>query len=165
MKYSKYLLFFLLIPIFAFTLHKYYVSLTEIEYVEKQKSVQIITSIFIDDLEVDMRKQSDKIFNIDTKQEVDSIDNYFKNYLHQHFQIIINDSINKYNYIGKEYEDDIVHFYLEIPNIKQLNKIEVINTSLFNSFERQQNIVKINVKDFNKTFYLTKNNDKGLLNF
>lgn len=166
MKQSKYLLlFFLLIPLFAFTLHKYYVSLTEIEYVEKQKSVQIITSIFIDDLEVDMRKQSDKIFNIDTKQEVDSIDNYFKNYLHQHFQITINDSINKYNYIGKEYEDDIVHFYLEIPNIKQLNKIEVINTSLFNSFERQQNIVKINVKDFNKTFYLTKNNDKGLLNF
>jgi len=166
MKQSKYvLLFFILIPLFAFTLHKYYVSLTEIEYVEKQKSVQIISSIFIDDLEVDMRKQSNKVFNIDTKQEVDSIDNYFKNYLHQHFQITINDSINKYNYIGKEYEDNIVHFYLEVPNIQHLNSIQIINTSLFQSFENQQNIVKINVKDFNKTFYLTKNNDKGLLNF
>ncbi|MDX1830180.1 MAG: DUF6702 family protein [Lutibacter sp.] len=166
MKQSKYVfLFFLIIPLFAFTLHKYYVSLTEIEYVEKQKSVQIITSIFIDDLEVDMRKQSNKVFNIDTKQEIDSIDYYFKNYLHQHFQITINDSINKYNYIGKEYEDNIVHFYLEVPNIERLNSIQIINTSLFESFENQQNIVKINVKDFNKTFYLTKNNDKGLLNF
>jgi hypothetical protein len=166
MKPSKYvLLFFLIIPLFAFTLHKYYVSLTEIEYVEKQKSVQIITSIFIDDLEADMHKQSNKVFNIDTKQEVDSIDYYFKNYLHQHFHITINDSINKYNYIGKEYEDNIVHFYLEIPNIQHINSIQIINTSLFQSFENQQNIVKIKVKDFNKTFYLTKNNDKGLLNF
>jgi hypothetical protein len=165
MKKSYYLLLFLIIPLFAFTLHKYYVSLTEIEYVEKQKSVQIITSIFMDDLEVDMQKQYNKTFNIATKQEIDSIDNYFINYLNKHFQISINNHTDNYLYIGKEYEDDIVHFYLEIPNIEQLKSIEVINTSLFQSFENQQNIVKIKVKNFNKTFYLTKNKAKGLLNF
>jgi len=165
MKLKHFLIITIILPLFAFTLHKYYVSLTEIEYVEKQQSVQIITSIFIDDLEVDMQKQYHKTFNIDTKQEIDSIDYYFKRYLNQHFQITINDSIHKYNYIGKEYEDNIVHFYLETSNIQQLKSIEVINTSLFESFENQQNIIKINVKDFNKTFYLTKNNDKGLLKF
>lgn len=165
MKLKHFLIVFVILPLFAFGLHKYYVSLTEIEYVEKQKSVQIITSIFIDDLEVDMEKQFNKAFRIDTKKEMDSTDYYFKKYLHQHFSLTINDSINKYNYIGKEYEDNIVHFYLEVTDIQKLNSIQIINTSLFNSFENQQNIVKINVKDFNKTFYLTKNNDKGLLNF
>ncbi len=165
MKKLNYLLFLLLIPLFAFTLHKYYVSLTEIEYVEAQKSVQIISNIFIDDLEGEMDKKYHKTFNIGTKQEVDSIDFYFKKYLHQNFHITVNDSINKYNYIGKEYEDNIVHFYLEIPNIQKLNSIQIINTSLFQSFENQQNIIKIKVKGFNKTFYLTRNNDKGLLKF
>ena len=165
MKFKQLLILIVTFPLFAFALHKYYVSLTEIEYVEAKNSVQIITSIFIDDLEADMRKQSNKVFNIDTKQEIDSIDFYFKNYLHQHFQITINDSINKYNYIGKEYEDNIVHFYLETPNIQHLNSIQIINTSLFQSFENQQNIVKIKANNINKTFYLTKNNDKGLLNF
>ncbi len=165
MKKLNYLLFLLLIPLFAFTLHKYYVSLTEIEYVEAQKSIQIISNIFIDDLEGEMDKKYHKTFNIGTKQEADSIDFYFKKYFHQNFHITVNDSINKYNYIGKEYEDNIVHFYLEIPNIQKLNSIQIINTSLFQSFENQQNIIKIKVKGFNKTFYLTRNNDKGLLKF
>ncbi len=165
MKLKHSLIILITLPLFAFTLHKYYVSLTEIEYVEKQKSVQIITSIFIDDLEADMQKQFHKTFNIATKQEMDSTGFYFKNYLKQHFQILINDSINKYNYIGKKYDDNIVNFYLETPNIQQFKSIQIVNTSLFQSFENQQNIIKIKVKDFNKTFYLTKNNDKALLNF
>ena len=38
MKLKKNLLFFLLIPLFAFTLHKYYISLCEIEYNQEKKS-------------------------------------------------------------------------------------------------------------------------------
>jgi hypothetical protein len=57
MKFSKYLTLFFLIPLFAFTLHKYYISLCEIEYVEEQESIQIIIGIFIDDLELSLNKE------------------------------------------------------------------------------------------------------------
>ncbi|WP_372793089.1 DUF6702 family protein [Lutibacter sp.] len=165
MKFKKYLLLFLLIPLFAFTLHKYYISLCEIEYNQEKKSLQIIVGIFIDDLEFTLNKDHKTTLNLATKQEIENIDEYYLNYLNEHFKISLNNESKVYEYIGKEYDNDIVHFYLEIPNINELKSIEVTNTSLFRNFENQQNIIKIKANNKNKTFYLTPNNVKGFLNY
>jgi len=165
MKFKKYLTLLLLIPLFAFTLHKYYISLCEIEYVEEQKSLQVTLGIFIDDLELTLNKENNTILNLATKEEVENIDAYYLNYLNEHLKISINNKPKVYEYIGKEYDNDIVRFYLEISNIKELKSIEVTNTSLFRDFENQQNIIKIKANNINKTFYLTPNNVKGFLNY
>jgi len=165
MKFKKYVALILIIPLLAFSLHKYYISLCEIEYVSEQQSVQITLGMFIDDIEFTLNKDHNTELNIATNEETNNIDTYFKNYLNQHFKININEQDKSYNYIGKEYDDDIVRFYLEIPNIKQLNSIQVSNTSLLRYFENQQNIIKIYANNINKTFYLDKKNDKGLLKF
>jgi len=165
MKFKKYVALILIIPLLAFSLHKYYISLCEIEYVSEQQSVQITLGMFIDDIEFTLNKDHNTELNIATNEETSNIDTYFKNYLNQHFKININEQDKSYNYIGKEYDDDIVRFYLEITNIKQLNSIQVSNTSLLRYFEDQQNIIKIYANNINKTFYLNKKNDKGLLKF
>lgn len=165
MNFKKYLFLLLLIPLVSFTLHKYYISLCEIEYIEEQQSVQITLGLFIDDIEFTLNKDHNTRLNIDTKSEVDSIDSYFKKYLNEHFKININGQQKSYEYIGKEYDDDIVRFYLEIGNINTIKSIEVLNTNLFRDFEDQQNIIKIHANETHKTFYLKKNNDKGLLKF
>ena len=41
----------LLIPLFAFTMHKYYLSSTKIEYKKESKTIQITMRFFIDDLQ------------------------------------------------------------------------------------------------------------------
>ena len=165
MKFKKYVALILIIPLLAFSLHKYYISLCEIEYVSEQQSVQITLGMFIDDIEFTLNKDHNTELNIATNEETSNIDTYFKNYLNQHFKININEQDKSYNYIGKKYDDDIVRFYLEITNIKQLNSIQVSNTSLLRYFENQQNIIKIYANNINKTFYLNKKNDKGLLKF
>jgi len=165
MKHLKFFTLLLFIPLLAFTLHKYYVSLCEIEYVEEQKSIQITLGMFIDDFEVTLNKTNDTILNLATKDEVKNIDKYYKSYLNKHFKIIVNNKLQAYNYIGKEYDGDLVRFYLEIMNIEHINSIEVINNCLFEEFEDQENIVKIRANSTNKTFYLNRKNDKGLLNF
>jgi hypothetical protein len=158
-------MFLLLIPMWAFTMHKYYVSLCEIEYVEEQQSVQIILGMFIDDLEFTLNKDHAEKLYLATPDEVPNVDTYFENYLNEHFKIIINNRARSYEYIGKEYDDDVVRFYLEITNAEQLRSMEVMNTSLFRDFEEQQNIIKIKVKKFHKTFYLNRKTEKGMLNF
>lgn len=165
MKINKFLTLLLVVPLLAFSLHKYYISLCEIEYIEEQQSLQITLGIFIDDIELTLNKDYNKILNIATKQEVDSIDTYYKKYLNKHFQISANNKLQSYTYIGKEYDGDIVRFYLEVSNILHLTSIEIINTSLFRDFKDQQNIIKINANNIHKTFYLTRKNDKGLLKF
>lgn len=165
MKFKQYVVLFLLIPLFAFNVHKYYISLCEIEYVKEQKSLQITIGIFIDDLELTLNKNHNTSLNLATKKEVEHIDNYYFEYLNKHFKVIVNNNLKSFVFIGKEYDDDIVRFYLEITGINELKSIEVINTSLLRDFENQQNIIKINANNTHKTFYLNKKNDKGLLNF
>lgn len=163
MKLSKYLSTLLLVPLLAFTMHKYYLSLCEIEYIEEQQSIQIILGIFIDDLEVVLNKEHQLKLNLGTKNEDPNSDEYYQTYLNTHFKVIANNKLSPYQYIGKEYDDDIVRFYLEIQNIEQLESIEVFNNCLTKEFEDQQNIIKIKVNKLHKTFYLNKNNANCLL--
>ncbi len=163
MKLLKYLSVALLVPLFAFTLHKYYLSLCEIEYVEEQQSIQIILGIFIDDLEVVLNKEHQLKLNLGTENEAKETDAYYESYLNSHFKVITNNQLSQYQYIGKKYDDDIVRFYLEIQGIEQLQSIEIFNNCLTKEFEDQQNIIKIKTNKLHKTFYLNKNNTNCLL--
>ena len=165
MKFKNYLIILLILPLFAFTLHKYYISLCEIEYIEEQKSLQITVGMFIDDLELTLNKNHQTKLNLATELELKSIDEHYEEYLNKHFIITINNEPKNYNYIGKEYEDDIVRFYLEVINIEELKSIEISNTSLFRDFKDQKNIIKIKAFNKHKTLYLTHKNYKDLLNF
>lgn len=165
MKLKIYLLFLFIIPLTAFSVHKYYISLCEIEHIEAQNSVQITLGMFIDDIELTLNQIHNTKLNLATENEFTLIDEYYEEYLNKHFIISINNEQKTYQFIGKEYDDDIVHFYLEISNIESIQSISVKNTSLFKYFEDQQNIIKIKANQKHKTFYLNKQNDKGLLKF
>jgi len=155
----------MLIPLLAFTMHKYYISLCEVEYIEEKQSIQIITGLFIDDLELALSKLNNTKINIATNKEPSNIDEYFKEYLSNNLKLTINSKKVEFNYIGREYDDNLVRFYLEVTNVKKLESIEITNTCLLKYFEDQQNIIKLKVKNYHKTFYLDNNNTKGVLNF
>ncbi|WP_371132979.1 DUF6702 family protein [Lutibacter sp.] len=70
-----------------------------------------------------------------------------------------------FNYIGKEYEDDLVRFYLEIPSINDFSSFEISNTILFSELKEQKNIIKIKIEKEYKTMYLDRENTKGMLKF
>lgn len=165
MRLKNIIIILLALPLFAFTMHKYYVSLCEIEYLKEKQSIQITLGVFIEDIEFTLNKTSGKQLNLASKTEVGNIDDYYKKYLQEHLQISVNGKNQLFKYIGKEYDGDIARFYLEITDIKELKSIEVFNNILTEDFIDQKNIVKIKVKDFNKTFYLNKSDLKSLLKF
>lgn len=165
MKFKLYFLLLLIIPLASFKSHKYYISLCEIEHVKDQNSIQITLGLFIDDIELTLNKNHNIKFNLDTENEIENIEDYYEKYLNKHFEIEVNHELKPYTFIGKEYDEDIVRFYLEINSVNQIKSISVKNTSLFQYFEDQQNIIKIYANNKHKTFYLNQKNDKGLLNF
>ncbi|MEO9571597.1 MAG: DUF6702 family protein [Polaribacter sp.] len=165
MKFKKAYLLLLIIPLLSFSAHKYYLSLTQIEYRSELNSVQITINVFMDDIEEALNKDNSIDLMLHTKKELPNNDVYFIKYLKEklHFKI---DGVTKYfNYIGKEYDDDLVYFYLEIEDIKQLKSIEIKNTILINHFPEQQNLIKSKVDKKHKTILLDAKNDKGLLIF
>lgn len=162
---KKVFLLLLIIPLFAFTTHKYYLSLTQIEYKKESQSLQIIINVFMDDIEIALNKDYSIDLQLTTKQELKDADEYFTKYLTEKLNFTVNNQNVKFKYIGKEYEGDLVYFYLEIDNIKNPTSLEVENKILLKHFEEQQNVVKMKVGKKRRSQILNKENDKALLKF
>lgn len=164
MKTLSYYCLIFLVPLLAFTtVHKYYVSITEIDYVKEKQSVEIITRIFIDDLEELMRQRFDKSITLAGKDESEEVDFYLEKYLKEKIQIKINRENVNIQFIGKEYDNDIAVCYLEIPKVDNISEFEIKNHVLYDVFEEQQNVVRLDINGKKKTFILIAENDKGLL--
>ncbi|CAM1343731.1 conserved hypothetical protein [Tenacibaculum amylolyticum] len=140
-------------------------ALTDIQFNSKSQSVQMIMNVFMDDIEVAINKAYETDLQLSTDKEVKNVNEYFKKYLDQHFKVSINGTQRSYTFVGKEYEGDIVYFYLEIEGVTEVKSIEIQNDVLINDFPEQQNLIKAKINGERKSLFLTKKNDKGLLNF
>ena len=163
MKLFKKLIWLLIIPILAFGAHKHYISLTKIDYIEEKKAVQITMKFFLDDIELALENRTGETLELASNDEHQMANKYLETYVRQKFKIWINEKEQDYVYLGKEYENNEVLFYLELENIELINTIEVENSMLFDAFEEQQNYVKLDLQRVQKTMILVKANDKEML--
>ncbi|WP_405292389.1 DUF6702 family protein [Algibacter sp. Ld11] len=159
----------LLLSVFSFfsftSLHKYYISVTQVEFVKDKKSVQIISRVFIDDLENALRYDYDKTITLDEANEAESVNGYLEKYINTNLKVSINKRPVPFQFVGKEYDGDIVRFYLEVIDIQSIDSFEVSNKLLFDVCPDQQNIVKTKINSKQKSFILTNKNSSALLNF
>lgn len=156
MKFVK--LFFLLIPLLAFNAHKYYVSITHVDYVEDKESLQIVTRIFVDDLEKLLQDRYDESIQLVEGGESENVDFYIHEYLNKKINIKINGEAISFSFVGKAYNLGVVKCYLEIEDVKHIDSFQMYNSILFDLFETQQNIVKTNINSKSKSFKLTYQN-------
>ncbi len=159
-------IFFLLLPLTAGKAHKFYVSTTQVEYVKEEQSLQIITKVFIDDIEAVLRKRYNKPeIQLASKKETDEDARLIKQYLLKKLKIKVNGKPVTLHYLGKEYDIDILNAYLEVTNVSALETIEIENTMLTEEFPEQQNIIHLKYNKTRESLILTKDNPKGLLKF
>jgi uncharacterized membrane protein len=156
MKLNKTFLLLFIIPVLSFTAHKYYLSLTQIKYKSETKSVQIIINVFMDDIETALNKDYDIDLKLTTKKELKDNTIYFKKYLKDKLHFKIDGIAKEFTFIGKEYDGDLVYFYLEIADINQFKTIEVENNILIEHFPQQQNLTKCKLGEKHKSMLLTK---------
>ena len=154
-----------LLFILAFSSHKYYLSLTQIEYNKDHKSLEVIINVFMDDIELAVNKEYDVDMRLTTKEELKGVDEYFQKYLSNNLKFFINNKAVQYNFIGKEYEGDLVYFYLELELKEDPLSLKVINTLLFDYFEQQQNVIKFKNGSKRQSKILSIDTNKALLNF
>ena len=80
----KHLSLLFLVPLLAFTaVHKYYVSVTQIDFLPEKQAVQITSRIFIDDFEKLLRTRYDEKITLATKNESLTTDSYIEKYLNE----------------------------------------------------------------------------------
>jgi hypothetical protein len=150
--------------LFAFTTHKYYVSLTEIQHNKKENSIEITLRVFTDDLELSINNRYNKTFLIGSNQEIAQFNTYLLDYLKNKLIIKVNGKLYEYQFIGKEIEDDLTFIYLEIKGVKTLKSVEITNKLFIEIFEDQQHIIKIKTTDVHKNIILFKDKNHQIIN-
>ncbi|MFK7812914.1 MAG: DUF6702 family protein [Maribacter sp.] len=166
MKQFKKGLLILLLPLLAFTtIHKFYVSVTNVGYSEKDDALQITTRIFIDDLEAVILERYGINSKLATDDESDQADVYLEKYLRKKFQVQINNEERVYELIGRKYDNDVCIFYLEVPkiNFQSVKSIQIENEVLTDLYDEQQNVVHFKINGKKKSFVLLKSDIKGML--
>jgi len=124
----------LLLPLLAFSAaHKFYLSVTNIEYSEKSKALQITSRVFIDDLEALLLERYDFKGNYDfigKKYEDDLI---------------------------------ICYIEVPELELSEHSSLTIQNDVLTDMFKEQQNIVHLKINNQKKSFVLVKENSTGVL--
>jgi len=146
------------------TVHKFYVSITKVEYIKEEQSLQIIAKIFTEDLEKTLRERYNPEIHLDSKKETASDAEYIQKYLSKKLKINVNNEPVTIEYIGKEYENDVVKIYMEVKNVLELKTFEIENKVLMDMFDEQQNIIHFKNKKIRKSLMLDGDNPKAVLN-
>jgi len=154
-KFKIGLLLFCLIICSSFVLHKFYVSVTQIDYVPNKKRIEITSRIFIDDLEKALTKKYQKKPNITSSNELPEAEEWIKTYIKEKIKVSINKKPQVIEYLAKEVEGDVLIIYTKIAISKKINTFEFYNSLLTETFQDQQNIVHTNINNNKKSFLLT----------
>lgn len=160
-------LFTLLISFSSFTTdaHKYYMSVTDIEYVPQKKSLQIISRVFIDDLEKLLQTRYDESIQLTSEDNTTVNNKYIEKYFQDKFKIIIKNKQLSLNFIGKRYEDDMIICYFEAVNVENFKSITISNLVLTDLFEDQKNLVHVKKDEHTESIMLIKDKPKDTIKF
>ena len=125
-------------------LHPIHLSVTEIQYSEKDKALQITSRIFIDDLELSLRNKL-KQPDLDILQPKNglTIDQMAADYLKEHLKIKLDGKLQSLKFLAHEIEDVALVFYIEIENVTQIKSLEVRNDVIMETHNDQSNIVHV----------------------
>jgi hypothetical protein len=164
--------FFIGVSLWLFTItpiapaHKFYVSVTNVEYSESESAIQIISRIFIDDMEEVLQARYDFKAGLATEGESPMSDSYLKKYFNSKFKVFLNAKNMNVTFLGRRYDNDLVVCYLEVTEVSasELKSVEIENTLLTDIFEEQRNLVHFKIMGVKKSVVLTTDNTKGLLN-
>lgn len=160
-------LFFTLILFSSFTHkdHETYLSVTEIEYNEEAKSLQIISRVFIDDLENVLSKRYQQKISLSYKEDLKNNKSIIQRYLDKKLKINVDGKERQLKLLGCKFDADQVVMFIEAVNVESFQRVNVENLVLTDLFDSQKNIVHVKKEKTIESMLLTKANGNETVNF
>jgi hypothetical protein len=146
--------------------HPMHVTVTEIEFAEKEKMLKIMMHVFIDDLELSLRnKFNQPDIDLSDPKAQKAIDEAIGNYLKPNFKISIDGKIQPTLYLGHEKDGDAFILYIEVDKIKKFKTIQVQNSVITETHDDQNNLVNVTVNETVRSLRLTRSNPVDKITF
>jgi|GEM_PF-632195 len=145
--------------------HPFYVSVTEIQYNEKSRSLEIAVKAFTDDLETALRKTFQTPTDLLSVKDRDLAARRLTEYISSHLAIRINNKPVSLKFLGYEQEREAIWSYLEAEQAPEPGNIEIVNSILYDSFDQQIHLVHVMVNRKRKSAKLAYPADRLRFDF
>ncbi len=147
----------------SFGIHKFYVSIYQINYASEKKMLQITSRLFVDDVNSVLYKKFGKKTFLGEKNESQEDVNLMKKYILDNFSLKVNGQLKPINYLSKEMEGNVIICYYNIKDISKIKSLEVKNSALIELNSEQQNIIQSTIYGEKQSLLLTEETLSGML--
>jgi hypothetical protein len=125
--------------------HPFFVSVTEFNQNQKDKTLEISCKMFADDFESTLKAQYKTIVDVTHPKDSRQVDKFVFDYLQKHLQLKINGKQVNFQFIGYEKENEAVWCYLEVNNVAGIKKLDINNNLLYEMYDTQISIMHASV--------------------
>lgn len=117
--------------------------MTEIQYIPKEKTLEVSVRIFTDDLENTIRNLH-KDYPLDLLHPKDSalVNKWVDQYVHSRLQIKTDNIVRPMKMLGYERQEESIWIYFEIKNTPPPHQVHVFNTLLYDYKKEQINMIR-----------------------
>jgi hypothetical protein len=145
--------------------HPMHVSVTEIEMNDKEKRLEVMMRVFVDDLEVTLRRnfKQPELDVLEPKGQ--SLDELMQSYLKPRFQVSLDGKAQVIKYLGHERDHEAFIFYIEVEKVKKWKSIQVQNSIITEIYDDQSNLVHVTVAEIVRSLRLTRTKPADIITF
>ncbi len=136
-----------LISIFLLTgrPHPFYLSVTDIKYNDKNKSLEIACKMFTSDLEDALKRTTKKSVDLIHPKDKKEVEKILFDYISKRLSIHLNGKPKVIKFIGFEKEEDVIWTYMEIEKCEKPKQLNVATSLLYDFLKEQINLVSLEV--------------------
>lgn len=140
--------------------HEFHVSRCEITYRTETQSLEIIQHMYVDDLELALKKDFDGPIHLCTELEIDQAEALVTKYVAQHFALTIKSGPIALSFLGKEVGDEPLGMwvYIEATDVGLTPELTIRYDLLCELFDDQKNIVSFQIDNNKKQMFLLDQN-------
>ena len=145
--------------------HPFYVSVTELNYNAKEKTLEISCKIFTNDFEAALQRASpDKIDLSDAKFKPGN-EKAIAAYIAKHLHLIVDNSPVLLQFVGSEQEKEATWSYFQVNEVKSFRKIAIINDILYELYPSEINIIHMTANSQRKSTKLASPERQATFDF
>jgi hypothetical protein len=152
-------------PKAATLFHPFHVSVVEVNHNAADKTLEISCKIFTDDFEKTLAKKYNAKVDLTSPPDKAVMDTLVKKYLLSHLSLKANGRPVSFSYVGFENEKEAVYGYIQADNIPSLNKLEIVSSIMYDSFDDQANIFHVTVNGNRKSTKLNYPDKEAVISF
>ena len=138
-------------------LHDYYLSTTSFQWRPEKNQIQLTSRFFIDDIEALMQKSVQKNMVLAPDSHPEESNRFVKTFYLKNLSVKSDDTVETIQYLGHEYQEDLLVIYAEIiPQISEISSFTITTTFLIDFLDNQQNILHIVTPNQKKSYLMSR---------